>query len=51
MALPGILPKLSKTPGTVERKAPTLGQDTDEVLVALGFDKAELAKLREQGVI
>ncbi len=51
VTLPGILPKLSKTPGGVERKAPTLGQDTDEVLLSLGFDEATLHQLREQGVI
>ena len=51
VTLPGILPKLSKTPGGVERKAPTLGQDTDEVLLSLGFDQATLHQLREQGVI
>ncbi|WP_192574383.1 CaiB/BaiF CoA transferase family protein [Oligella urethralis] len=51
VTLPGILPKLSKTPGGVERKAPTLGQDTDEVLLSLGFDQATLHKLRAQGVI
>lgn len=51
VTLPGILPKLSKTPGGVERKAPTLGQDTDEVLLSLGFDQATLHQLRAQGVI
>lgn len=51
VTLPGILPKLSKTPGGVERKAPTLGQDTDEVLLSLGFDEATLHQLRDQGVI
>ncbi|WP_036557709.1 CaiB/BaiF CoA transferase family protein [Oligella urethralis] len=51
VTLPGILPKLSKTPGGVERKAPTLGQDTDEVLLSLGFDEATLHQLRAQGVI
>jgi len=32
LALPGIVPKLSRTPGRHRRNAPTLGQDTDEVL-------------------
>lgn len=36
--LPGIVPKLSSTPGTVERRAPKLGQDTERVLTALGID-------------
>ena len=51
VTLPGILPKMSKTPGSVQRKAPTLGQDTDAVLAELGFDAEELAELRSKGVI
>jgi formyl-CoA transferase len=35
LAVPGIVPKLSRTPGGHRRNAPTLGQDTDEVLRAL----------------
>jgi formyl-CoA transferase len=33
--VPGIVPKLSATPGRIDRLAPTLGQDTDEVLQRL----------------
>ena len=51
VTLPGVLPKLSQTPGKVVRKAPTLGQDTDEVLSAIGFSAEELAHLRKQDVI
>jgi len=35
LAVPGIVPKLSATPGTIRSPAPTLGQHTDEVLGAL----------------
>ncbi len=35
LAVPGIVPKLSATPGTVRSAAPTLGQHTAEVLAAL----------------
>lgn len=51
VTLPGILPKMSKTPGAVSRKAPTLGQDTNEILLGLGFSEEELAELRKRGVI
>ncbi|MDO5667388.1 MAG: CoA transferase [Alcaligenaceae bacterium] len=51
VTLPGILPKLSKTPGAVSRKAPTLGQDTEAVLSAMGFTADELAEFRRQGII
>ena len=33
--VPGIVPKLSLTPGAIHRRAPTLGEDTDAVLGAL----------------
>jgi len=36
LAVPGIVPKLSRTPGGHRRNAPTMGQDTDAVLGALG---------------
>lgn len=49
--LPGVLPKLRKTPGSVERRAPTLGQDTEEVLGKIGIDAKELSELRAKGVI
>ena len=34
--VPGIVPKLSLTPGAITRRAPTLGEDTAAVLSALG---------------
>ena len=36
LAVPGIVPKLSRTPGRHRRNAPALGQDTAEVLARLG---------------
>jgi formyl-CoA transferase len=35
LAVPGIVPKLSATPGSIRSPAPTLGQHTDAVLGAL----------------
>jgi formyl-CoA transferase len=34
--VPGVVPKLSLTPGRIGRLAPALGQDTDAVLRELG---------------
>ena len=51
VTLPGVLPKLRKTPGSVERRAPTLGQDTEEVLGKIGIGATELSELRAKGVI
>lgn len=36
--VPGIVPKLSDTPGQISREAPTLGQHNTEILTALGID-------------
>ncbi|MBU6505660.1 MAG: CoA transferase [Betaproteobacteria bacterium] len=51
LEVPGIVPKLSRTPGSLRRCAPRLGEDTDAVLGGLGYDDAALQRLREQGVI
>lgn len=49
--VPGIVPKLSETPGAIVRPAPKLGQDTDEVLESLGIDAARRAEWRGRGLI
>ncbi|HEU0230960.1 MAG TPA: CoA transferase [Burkholderiaceae bacterium] len=49
--LPGIVPKLDATPGDVRRGAPTLGQDTDQVLGELGIDAKTRQGWRERGII
>jgi formyl-CoA transferase len=38
VAVPGVVPKLSLTPGRHRRNAPALGQDTREVLEEAGLD-------------
>lgn len=43
--------KLSKTPGEIRRRAPTLGEHTDQILHELGYDDSEIAALREERVI
>ena len=49
--VPGVLPKLNATPGTIRTLAPELGQHTDEVLATLGLDDAKRAALRARGII
>ncbi|HSH89291.1 MAG TPA: CaiB/BaiF CoA-transferase family protein [Ramlibacter sp.] len=51
MAVPGIVPKLSATPGGHRRNAPKLGQDTDDVLRDVGLNAAQIAALRARGII
>jgi len=47
----GVGPKLSDTPGQVRSTSPLIGQHTDEVLQALGYDAARIAALREAGTV
>ncbi len=49
--MPGIVPKLSETPGEVRWQGPTLGEHTDSVLSALGLATADIAALRQRGVV
>jgi crotonobetainyl-CoA:carnitine CoA-transferase CaiB-like acyl-CoA transferase len=47
----GIVPKLSLTPGRIERSSPDIGQDTEEVLQEIGITPEEISLLRSEGVI
>ena len=44
-------PKLSRTPGKVEKPGPGLGEHTYEVLAALGYGDDEVAALVESGAV
>lgn len=43
--------RLSETPGEIRRRAPMLGEHTDEVLRELGFAETAIAEFRKAGVI
>lgn len=49
--VPGIVPKLSKTPGQITRAAPALGQHTTEILESLGISASQQADWKSRGVI
>jgi formyl-CoA transferase len=49
--VPGIVPKLLGTPGTVRCSAPKLGDDTDAVLAEIGFSAQDIAALRGRKVV
>ena len=43
--------RLSATPGSIRRRAPLLGEHTDEVLAEIGYQTSEIAALRRDGII
>ena len=49
--MPGIVPKLSDTPGSCEWVGPQLGEHNALVLGKLGYDAAAITRLRAQGAI
>ena len=49
--MPGIVPKLSETPGGVNWQGPTLGQHTDDILGSLGLTGADIQRLKTAGVV
>ena len=51
MMVPGIIPKLSRTPGEHRRNAPALGQDTDTILRGIGLNESQIEQLKAQGIV
>jgi crotonobetainyl-CoA:carnitine CoA-transferase CaiB-like acyl-CoA transferase len=51
LKVPGVLPKLSRTPGRIGQGGPRLGEHTDDVLAGLGLTEAQRQGLRERGLI
>jgi crotonobetainyl-CoA:carnitine CoA-transferase CaiB-like acyl-CoA transferase len=49
--MPGIVPKLSDTPGEVRWQGPALGEHTQSVMESLGFNDAEVQRLRAEGAV
>lgn len=49
--MPGIVPKLSDTPGTVEWTGPELGEHNLQVLTELGYSAEQITALREAGAL
>jgi crotonobetainyl-CoA:carnitine CoA-transferase CaiB-like acyl-CoA transferase len=43
--------RLSATPGSIRRRAPLLGEHTDEVLTEIGYDTAAIADLRTNKIV
>ena len=51
LEVPGVVPKLSRTPGGHRRNAPRIGQDTDAVLREVGLSSEQIAALKARGVV
>ncbi|CDF93192.1 L-carnitine dehydratase/bile acid-inducible protein F [Pseudomonas sp. SHC52] len=49
--MPGIVPKLSQTPGQVNWQGPALGQHTEGVLGELGFSDSQIQRFKAEGVV
>ncbi|BFM72658.1 L-carnitine dehydratase/bile acid-inducible protein F [Acinetobacter baumannii] len=49
--MPGIVPKLSETPGQVKWRGPELGEHTESVLKQYGYQAEEIENLRVSGVV
>jgi formyl-CoA transferase len=50
LAVPSVLPKLSRTPGSIKALAPDIGENTDEILHSIGLTEAQVASLKERGI-
>lgn len=51
LQVPGIVPKLSLTPGSHHRNAPTLGQDSDAILREIGLSSDQIKALKARGIV
>lgn len=50
LAVPNVLPRLSRTPGSIKTLAPDIGENTDEILYGIGLTEAQVASLKERGI-
>jgi crotonobetainyl-CoA:carnitine CoA-transferase CaiB-like acyl-CoA transferase len=52
VAMAGVVPRLSATPGGVRHAGRAIGQDTESVLMdVLGYDTARIGELVRRGVV
>ena len=51
LKVPGVVPKLSETPGGFRKGGPRLGEHTREVLRELGYDEAAIADLVQRRIV
>ena len=51
LKVPGIVPKLSATPGAIRCQAPRLGEHTEEVLREIGYKTSDIEELRKKQIL
>ena len=49
--IPGIVIKLSESPGKIEERISLLGEHSEEILTGIGYTKDEIATLKGKGII
>ncbi|KQQ63752.1 carnitine dehydratase [Pseudomonas sp. Leaf129] len=49
--MPGVVPKLSETPGVINWQGPSLGQHTQAVLTELGLSERAIQRLKDEGIV
>jgi crotonobetainyl-CoA:carnitine CoA-transferase CaiB-like acyl-CoA transferase len=50
VAMAAPVPRFSVTPGRIKHTGSSLGSDTEELLARLGYEQAEIERMREEGV-
>ena len=50
LEVPGVIPKLSRTPGSIKTLAPEIGENTDEILKSIGLNESQITSLKERGI-
>ena len=48
--VPGVIPKLSRTPGSIKSLAPDIGENTDAILRDIGLSDDQVASLKARGI-
>jgi formyl-CoA transferase len=51
LKVPGVIPKLSATPGAIRSPAPKLGEHTEQILGSIGFSREDISRLREKKIV
>jgi formyl-CoA transferase len=51
LKVPGIVPKLSDTPGSLNWVGPALGEHTQEVLLSLGYEQMQIEAWRATKIV